>query len=620
MTAPRPTAEQQAIVEAACSGSTLAINALAGTGKTSTLRMIAEALPRRQIIYLAFNRAIVGDVDRSGGMPPNVTVSTFHSQAFRAMRPDQRRLEARLNGRYVARQFAIQDVCVHERIIGAETIGTMALETLGRFYNGVDQEILPQHVPSIVGTVFEVVPETMADHVAAVDEAVAHATLPLARRIWQEQMSPSSNFPITHDTYVKAWALDQPRIPQDVILFDEAQDASPVFIDIVERQPAQVCWVGDAHQQIYAWRGAVNALDRVRADRRLFLTHSFRFGPDIAATANVILEALQQDAPQRHLLIGAGGKPRGLGRALLARTNATCISQLMHESERRSTLEAVSLVGATEMQRILQDLQSLQQGRPMGQFALFRSYQELEAYAETQTGQDLLTLVRLVRRYGIGAMLDVLRNQQHHEKGEHHRAELTISTCHRAKGREWDQVTIAGDWRDPGKMSDEERRLMYVACTRPRAHLDTSAIQAWLDAMAPPCPHDLPAETQATTLADQNPVLQADPTEPTHAASSHAPQSPSQSHPRGEEGDTTGPVVLHLAGRLVQHRGNGLVWLPAPLVALVDAHATAHGLDRNGAVAALLERALAEQAPTPTPTQTMPREPAPAPSPESATG
>ena len=43
-----PTEEQDKIIQAVSSGKTLKVSALAGTGKTSTLLMIAEQYPRRK--------------------------------------------------------------------------------------------------------------------------------------------------------------------------------------------------------------------------------------------------------------------------------------------------------------------------------------------------------------------------------------------------------------------------------------------------------------------------------------------------------------------------------------------------------------------------------------------
>jgi superfamily I DNA/RNA helicase len=52
----KPTEEQQAILDA--TGRVLLINARAGTGKTTTLRMIASAHPDQKILYLVFNRKV----------------------------------------------------------------------------------------------------------------------------------------------------------------------------------------------------------------------------------------------------------------------------------------------------------------------------------------------------------------------------------------------------------------------------------------------------------------------------------------------------------------------------------------------------------------------------------
>jgi superfamily I DNA/RNA helicase len=60
-------------------------------------------------------------------------------------------------------------------------------------------------------------------------------------------------------------------------------------------------------------------------------------------------------------------------------------------------------------------------------------------------------------------------------------ASLIISTAHRAKGREWDTVQIAGDFREPKKdpekpeelpeISPPKAMLAYVAVTRANSRL-----------------------------------------------------------------------------------------------------------------------------------------------------
>jgi len=77
-----PTAEQQAAIDAAGRGGDVAIEALAGTGKTSTLTFVARAMPRRAV-YIAFNKAIVTDAKAKFG--PHVDCRTAHSLAFRVL-------------------------------------------------------------------------------------------------------------------------------------------------------------------------------------------------------------------------------------------------------------------------------------------------------------------------------------------------------------------------------------------------------------------------------------------------------------------------------------------------------------------------------------------------------
>ena len=75
-----PTSEQLHIIDKAVKGDNLIIQAFAGAAKTTTLHMIAKALPQKKILYLAFNKAIV--TEAVSKMPTNVTCRTIHSIAY----------------------------------------------------------------------------------------------------------------------------------------------------------------------------------------------------------------------------------------------------------------------------------------------------------------------------------------------------------------------------------------------------------------------------------------------------------------------------------------------------------------------------------------------------------
>src|SRR6516225_8095891 len=97
----KPTAEQQAIIDAAISGGNLVIQAGAGTGKTSTLEMIARVLTKKAI-YIAYNKSIA--TEAATRFPDHVTCKTSHSLAFGAV---GRKYAKRLGGqRMPSKTFA----------------------------------------------------------------------------------------------------------------------------------------------------------------------------------------------------------------------------------------------------------------------------------------------------------------------------------------------------------------------------------------------------------------------------------------------------------------------------------------------------------------------------------
>jgi superfamily I DNA/RNA helicase len=67
-------------------------------------------------------------------------------------------------------------------------------------------------------------------------------------------------------------------------------------------------------------------------------------------------------------------------------------------------------------------------------------------------------------------------------------AEVVVSTAHKAKGREWPTVRIAGDFSEPRRCHNSQpaqipradTMLAYVAVTRARHTLDPEGL-AWVE-------------------------------------------------------------------------------------------------------------------------------------------
>ncbi|MEY4516990.1 MAG: hypothetical protein RL180_1336, partial [Pseudomonadota bacterium] len=75
------TDEQITAIDQAKRGDSFKIMAYAGSGKTTTLKLISDTLNHKKGLYLAFNKAIADDAKAK--FPAHVDCRTFHSLAFR---------------------------------------------------------------------------------------------------------------------------------------------------------------------------------------------------------------------------------------------------------------------------------------------------------------------------------------------------------------------------------------------------------------------------------------------------------------------------------------------------------------------------------------------------------
>ena len=74
---PKATYEQAIAIDNARLGQSFKVIAYAGTGKTTTLQMISDAMPERRGMYLAFNKAIASEAQSK--FHGNVNCRTFHN-------------------------------------------------------------------------------------------------------------------------------------------------------------------------------------------------------------------------------------------------------------------------------------------------------------------------------------------------------------------------------------------------------------------------------------------------------------------------------------------------------------------------------------------------------------
>lgn len=461
-----PTPEQQEIIDAFTSGDSLVIEALAGTGKTTTLKMLANAMPQRRGLYLAYNRVTADEARAS--FPSNVKCMTAHSLAYGVVGRDY---SDRLNAKRVPPWELAKWLGVHQN-----------------FYISPDVSLVPMAVAGAVTSTirnfcYSADPEPNASHVPWVKGAenyrpkVQKYILPLARKAWADLQKHRGFFPFSHDVYLKMYALTEPKLDYDYVMMDEAQDANALTLQLFTSQThAQLVAVGDECQQLYGWRGSVNSMGSMQADHRLSLTKSFRFGPVVATEGQKWLTLL--DSPlslQGYEKLNTTLAPLADPDVVICRTNATVILEAMAAQARG---QSFALTGGTaDIEKFAKAAGDLKKGKRTlhTDLAAFEDWPSVQDYSRTPEGRDLATLVRLIDEHGVETLQSVAR-----EAVPETVADITITTGHRAKGREWDKVRIAMDFEglvtEEGEMTREGMMLAYVSVTRAQKVLDRSGL------------------------------------------------------------------------------------------------------------------------------------------------
>lgn len=473
-----PTQEQLDIINAGQESTNLKIVAGAGAAKTSSLVMLSDTLVQPSL-YLAFNKAMADEA--SSKFAGYVEVKTTHALAYGytgvALRPKL----SRPQGMYknvcgtaseVAKYFKVAAIKHGETTLTANAIGMAIRNTVNSFEYSKDAHVDHKHIDHSVLRVFG---KTTSDSVLREFRAVV---VKHAKALWTLRTMLSSNILARHDTYLKMFQLSKPKLLDfEVIYVDESQDLNDCILDIILNQShAKVVFVGDNYQQIYSWRGSVNALDKVQY-KTLPLTQSFRYGPDVATIANAVLGVHHVDG-WKELKTLVTTKQEDVNpsavRTILFRTNSALLF---------SALDLIAEGKKVNLEIDVRDFLLLLQSA----IALFREqmkdvkhedllgYSNWHAFKKTakEEGGPLSRVVQMVDSGDVYRVIGFLSEHKNYDNPD-----IILTTAHKAKGREWDIVELAEDfppiYTSKGEyvgLNDAERNLLYVAATRAKKRL-----------------------------------------------------------------------------------------------------------------------------------------------------
>lgn len=469
------------------------IMAFAGTGKTSTLVKYAEKWSGSRFLYVTFNKSIAKQAELV--FPSNVICKTFHSMAYGHVgRKYQSKKKLNL---FKLTPFMVNSVLAEGK--GGFIRAKLVCKTLENFFASADEELTIDHVPIWCK-------DNQGQRVMVEQSEKLNSVLE-ASRLWDNMRKlrecKEEAYQMTHDGYLKLWQLSKPLLASfDAIFVDEAQDCTPAIMNIVLSQPCGKIFVGDPHQQIYTFRGAVNALFTVPHTHVFYLTQSFRFGVEIAYVGATILDVCKR--VRKKTLVGGNhqsgirGDTKGQV-ALLSRTNANVFDEAVRvtDGEVPARIHLIGGIKSFGLDRIidiwilLQPEEERRKRNLIVKDSFIRRWVHKEGfsgfkrYVTAAEDKELEAKIAVVEKYNIRIPELVERIERCHIE-DWDFAEYILGTVHKAKGLEFDTVHVLDDFvKVPcarhnlaqlphfrvESFSEDEWNLLYVAVTRAKKRL-----------------------------------------------------------------------------------------------------------------------------------------------------
>lgn len=419
------TNEQKSILHAIEQGCPLLIIiAFAGTGKTTMLVESAMRVPGLKL-YLVFNSSVQTEAkEKFAGT--NTTVVTINSLAFKYT---VQKFGLILKKSYKARE--ISDLYKTDYLTAQ-----VALRIFDNYCNsGLIQFATNNEDPPCI----------------------------LAKQIFEDMMLKKID--ATHNFYLKMFHLllvskKELSIPlYSMILLDEAQDTNDVTLAIFYLLKAkQKVLVGDQHQQIYSFRGSINAINKIAGAQIHYLTKSFRFNSKIANKATSFLKKFRNEPLS---LIGTEpANNQCTTRAIISRSNGELIKNIKNYIKEGLYFKTVrdpqeifglslNLKKLVQNEKLDHDFRYLYNfkkdfnkvyGEKVEDENIFFDFLE---QGPCRNDTEMLSAIKAAKIKDLEILFET--SVKNFEKKD--RTFYYLTTAHTAKGLEWDSVTVCNDFR-----------------------------------------------------------------------------------------------------------------------------------------------------------------------------
>jgi superfamily I DNA/RNA helicase len=439
------------------------IDSVAGSGKTTLLKAISQAVPAKNGLYLAYNKAIATSSKKK--FPTNVDCRTTHSLAYKHVVIPLKLKVGFFGPKEIANKIPYQD-----KVMLVEDIREFCLSS----YLTYDEYA----------------------------KACGRGNSTLANHYLN--LMYTGKIDCTHDFYLKAFhiALAKGNVNFPVyglLMLDEAGDLNEVTLEIFKLLPATIkVAVGDPHQNIYTFNHTINCFEKLEGQGITFnLSKSFRVPNHIAKqmekfctkylNPNMVFEGVDPSSTTV--------KTRGY----ISRTNAGLINKMIELNKEQTPYGLVRkaqeifkvplIVAGLKYQGKIYDpayrhLQEDVDDWYENKDGLKQSYPSLFNYLTAKYEDDfvLLQSINLVTKHGTKGIFDAYGKAKEHENKKQ---DFMLLTAHSSKGLEFDEVIISTDLNasvdrvleaqdEDDPITKETLNLYYVACTRALVRLQNA--------------------------------------------------------------------------------------------------------------------------------------------------
>ncbi len=458
-----------------CPSKKINIVGVPGSGKTQLVCDVAKYTPKSSFLYLSFGRENTKNARRR--MPQNVFCSSFHSLSKNKLG---------IAGNRITSKFTMSDANKALMAHGKPLKSAKMLEAFvilcelfcisGSPLSGIPQILLFKK---------NVFPLLSKEEKTELDMTF--------RSYWRSLWESGSAAPVTHDMYLKQYALVASPLTADYLVIDETQDLNAAMFSLVGQLSAQnpllkIIKLGDPCQQIFSFIGSSEHFSNETF--HFTLDGSHRFGEEVASLSNRFMEAqgVTYYTPIKSLSASSSVNKavpiqslvskveQGFRPTVLARHNMTLWYML-----KQFASAGISCAFNGDTMHELNFLEALYQlslgNKPRHAKLRGKSYSRLSKQAKLEQDNATMLACRFVDSIkGDGhAFFSELKKFLVPKK----QAQVLLSTVHQAKGLEFSHVVMMDDfpscWDQSKKtflpIEREEAHIIYTAITRTKKSL-----------------------------------------------------------------------------------------------------------------------------------------------------